>query len=156
MDNSMDWNSGISANASQSGDFEAPAIGEYGFTIVSFEKTLSKAGNKMAKVCLELDESGKRCRIYDYLVLQEQFLWKLAAFFECLGLKERDAELTHMPWDKVMGATGRCRIKHEEWDGRTVAKLDRYVWTDRKVQNDDKVVEEATEADSEGSLPFEI
>lgn len=156
MDNSMDWNSGL-ANPEQR-SFEAPAIGEYNFTVVSFEKTVSKAGNRMAKICIELEEKGGHCRIYDYLVLQEKFVWKIAAFFESLGLKERGADLKVVPWDKVMGSTGRVRIKHEEYDGVVEAKVDRYVWTDRKDEKPEEVVEEATEADSgtEGSLPFEI
>ena len=51
----MDWDSGISADV---GESNLPPVGEYGFTVTEFEKTISKSGKKMAKITLELDITG--------------------------------------------------------------------------------------------------
>lgn len=122
----MDWDSGISAEASAS-EYELPPVGDYGFIVIEFEKTVSKSGKKMAKINIQLDDAGKKTRIYDYLVLQENMAWKLASFFESLNLKKKGEPLTTMPWDKVLYAEGRVRIKHEIYEGEERCKVDRYL-----------------------------
>ena len=123
----MDWDSGISAEV---GESNLPPIGEYGFTITEFEKTVSKAGKKMAKITIELDEAGQFWKVTDFLVLQDSMAWKLAQFFESLGLKKKGEPLTVMPWDKVLNETGRVKIKHEVYEGKEYCKVDRYITTD--------------------------
>ena len=137
----MDWDSGISADV---GEANLPPVGEYGFTVTEFEKTVSKAGKKMAKVTLELDKSGQFWKVTDFLVLQDSMAWKLAQFFECLGLKKKGEPLTSMPWDKVLNESGRVKIKHETYDGKEYCKVERYVAT------------EASQAPSAPEVPFEV
>lgn len=137
----MDWDSGISADV---GEANLPPVGEYGFTVTEFEKTVSKAGKKMAKVTLELDKSGQFWKVNDFLVLQDSMAWKLAQFFECLGLKKKGEPLTSMPWDKVLNESGRVKIKHETYDGKEYCKVERYVVT------------EASQAPSAPEVPFEV
>lgn len=137
----MDWDSGISADV---GEANLPPVGEYGFTVTEFEKTVSKAGKKMAKVTLELDKSGQFWKVNDFLVLQDSMAWKLAQFFECLGLKKKGEPLTSMPWDKVLNESGRVKIKHETYDGKEYCKVERYVVT------------EASQAPSVPEVPFEV
>ena len=122
----MDWDSGISAEATAT-EYEIPPVGEYGFTVIEFEKTVSKSGKKMAKINIQLDEAGRKTRIYDYLVLQESMAWKLASFFESLNLKQKGEPLTTMPWDKVLYTEGRVKIKHEIYEGEERCKVDRYL-----------------------------
>lgn len=141
----MDWDSGISAEATN-GEFNLPPVGEYGFTVVGFEKTISKAGKKMAAVTLQLDESAQYWKVYDYLVLTANMEWKLATFFESLGLKKKGEPLDRMPWDKVPGATGRVKIKYETFNEKQSCKVDRYVVTDGA---------QAPKAPEE-PLPFEV
>ncbi|MBO4579262.1 MAG: DUF669 domain-containing protein [Clostridiales bacterium] len=120
----LDWDSPISKDA---GEFEIPPIGEYTFTVANLEKTMSKSGNKMADLTISLDVNGQAYVRHDYLVLTSNMAWKLASFFECIGLKEKGQELTHMPWDKVPGARGRCKIIHEDYNGRPTVRIDRYL-----------------------------
>ena len=140
----MDWDSGISADAGQA---NLPPEGEYGFTVTELEKTVSKSGKKMAKITLELDREAQFWKVNDYLVLQENMAWKLAQFFECLGLKKKGKPLTSMPWDKVLNETGRVKIKHETYDGKENCKVDRYITTDA-VQ--------APKAPDTSDVPFEV
>ena len=74
----MDWDSPIEADV---GNTNLPPVGEYGFTVISLEKTFSSSGNRMAKVTLELDQSGQFWKVYDNLVLTDKTAWKLAQFF---------------------------------------------------------------------------
>ena len=140
----IDLDSGISAEAGQA---NLPPVGEYGFTVVELEKTVSKTGKKMAKVVLELDREAQFWKVTDYLVLQENMAWKLAQFFECLGLKKKGEPLTSMPWNKVLNETGRVKIKHETYEGNENCKVDRYITTDA-VQ--------APKAPDTSDVPFEV
>ena len=141
----MDWDSGIAADVGSEANL--PPEGEYGFTVTEFEKTQSKAGKKMAKVTLELDKSGQFWKVNDFLVLQDNMAWKLAQFFECLGLKKKGEPLTTMPWDKVLNESGRVKIKHELYDGKEYCKVDRYVATDAA---------QAPKAPDTSDVPFEV
>ena len=132
----LDWDSGIEEEVGNN-EFYIPPVGEYGFTVIEFEKTFSKAGKKMAKLNLQLDEDGHNYKVYDYIVLTQA--WKLARFFESLGMKKKGEKLARMPWEKVVGASGRISIKHEEYNGSTYVKVDEYL-----------------ENDQEGELPFEL
>ena len=134
----LDWDSGIEADAGSNEKF-IPPVGEYGFKVTEFEKTFSKAGNRMAKLTLELDESGRHYRVTDYIVLTQP--WKCAQFFESLGFKKKGESLARMPWDKVLEAEGHVLLKHELYDGKEYVKVDAYV-------------EKKYEAD--GPLPFEL
>ena len=122
----MDWDSGISADVNTN-EFNLPPVGEYGFRVIEFNRKFSKAGNKMAELKLELDESAQFWKVYDYLVLTDKNAWKLATFFEAVSLKKKGEALDRMPWDKVLGATGRVKIKHETYDGKESCKVDRYI-----------------------------
>ncbi len=140
----MDWDSGISAEAGQA---NLPPVGEYGFTVVELEKTMSKTGKKMAKVVIKLDQEAQFWKITDYLVLQENMAWKLAQFFESLGLKKKGEPLTSMPWNKVLNETGRVKIKHETYEGNENCKVDRYITTDAA---------QAPKAPDTSDVPFEV
>lgn len=147
----MDWDSGISAEVEER---NLPPVGEYGFTVDEFEKTLSKSGKKMAKITIKLDKEGQFWRINDYLVLTANMEWKLAQFFECLSLKKKGEPLTSMPWNQVLGSSGRVKIKHEVYEGKENCKVDRYLVSDAAKAptapaNDIK----APEA---GDVPFEV
>ena len=138
----MDWDSPIEANVNE---MNLPPVGEYGFTVIEFEKTFSKAGNKMAKITIQLDkENGQHWKINDYLVLSDKMAWKLSDFFEALSLKKKGEKLEKMPWDKVLGSTGRVKIKHETYDGKESCKVDKYL------------VSEAEQAPTAPQMPFEV
>lgn len=142
----MDWDSGISSEAGDN-EYKIPEVGEYGFQVIEFEKTLSKAGKKMAKLKIKLDSDGYGCHIYDYLVLSANMEWKLATFFESLGLKQKGEPLNKMPWDKVLGAFGRVKIKHEIYEGEERCKVDRYI---------PSASSSAPTKPTESNLPFEV
>lgn len=122
----LDWDDGISAEAGES-EYEVLPIGEYEFEVVDFEKTFSKSDKKMAKLTLEIIYDGKKFKVWDYIVLTQNMAWKIASFFECLGLKKKGTALKQMPWNQIMEKKGRVKIKHEEYNGQTSPKVDAYI-----------------------------
>lgn len=149
----LDWDAGISADAGNT-EFELPPIGEYDFTVLSYERTFSKAGNNMAVVSLVLDINGQNYPRKDNIVLTSNMEWKIATFFESIGLKKKGEPLTKMPWDKIAGRSGRCKIKHEEYNGSTYVRIDKYL--PKKVEGVAAKAPTKPAPASDDSLPFEI
>ena len=126
VDQDLDWDCGITSDV-HTGSVETPPVGDYNFTVTNFEKTISKSGNKMAKLTLALDVSGQVYLRDVYLVLTTNSLWKLAQFFECVGLKKKGVDLPQIPWCKVLGSEGRCHLIHEEYNGSQVGRVDKFL-----------------------------
>lgn len=126
-DSSYDWNSKVPAKAEER-EFALPPIGEYNFMVVSAEKTFSSNGNPMIKVRLDLQ--GADGSVFDNLVISDKMMWKLVTFFESIGLKQKDEELSLSigdAADKAVGLEGFCKIKHETYNGEKRAKVDKYL-----------------------------
>lgn len=126
VDQDLDWDCGIAADV-KTGSVETPPVGDYNFTVTNFEKTISKSGNKMAKLTLALDVNGQVYLRDVYLVLTSSALWKLAQFFECVGLKKKGVDLPQIPWGKVLGSEGRCHLIHEEYNGSQVGRVEKFL-----------------------------
>lgn len=148
----LGWDSDLPAEVES--ERNLPPEGEYGFTVIEFEKTFSKAGKPMAKLNLQLDEEGQHWKVWDYLVLTESMAWKLVSFFECLGLKKKGEALAKMPWDKVLGASGRMTIKHETYNGNESCKVERYIVAEAAKAPTAPKTE--IKAPDQGNLPFEV
>lgn len=125
VDQDLDWDCGITDV--KTGLVETPPVGDYNFTVTNFEKTISKSGNKMAKLTLALDVSGQVYLRDVYLVLTTNSLWKIASFLECVGLKKKGVDLPQIPWGKVLGSEGRCHLIHEEYNGSQVGRVDTFL-----------------------------
>lgn len=148
----QDWDSGLEA---EYGDNNIPPVGEYGFQVTEFEKTISKKGAKMAKLTIQLDkENGQNWKVTDYIVLTQA--WKCAQFFESLSLKKKGEPLDRMPWDKVLGASGRVKIKHELYNGEEYCKVDRYLISEAAQAPTAPAKKANKKKSDEGDLPFEV
>lgn len=143
-----DWNSTVPAQAEQK-EFSVPPIGEYNFIVVSAEKTYSTSGNPMIKVRLDLQ--GADGSVFDNLVLSDGMMWKLVSFFESVGLKKKGEELKCSigeASDKAVGLEGACKIKHETYNGKIQARVDKYLTLPKKAAEPIKI--------NEDDLPFRI
>lgn len=140
--NELDWDSGLPAVVDTMPENYMPDEGTYGFTIKEWEKTFSKAGNKMAKLTIILnDKYGYK--VTDYIVLTQA--WKCSQFFESLGFKKKGVALPRMPWDQIVGAKGTLTIKLEEYGDKIYCKVGEYVCN-----------EEEPSADTNDLPPFEL
>ena len=121
------WDSTVPATVEQK-EFSLPPIGEYNFMVMSAEKTYSQSGNPMIKVRLDLQ--GADGSVFDNLVLTDNAMFKVVTFLESIGLKEKGEELTMSigdAVDKAVGKEGRLKIKHETYNGKLGAKVDKYL-----------------------------
>lgn len=150
VDQDLDWDCGIAADV-KTGSVETPPVGDYDFTVTNFEKTISKSGNKMAKLTLALDVSGQVYLRDVYLVLTTSSLWKIASFLESVGLKKKGVDLPQIPWGKVLGSEGRCHLVHEEYNGSQVGRVDKFL--DKKPTEASKVKAATIDDDD---MPFEL
>jgi hypothetical protein len=154
----LDWNSSLSANA---GAQDILPVGEYPFYVANIEKTYTGANSKipgtpMAKVTLAVQTSNGTASVIDNLVLSETMEWKLASFFECIGLKKKGQELGNIgaAFDKAKGCEGHLKIKHEDFNGQMTAKVGSYVKGYGKVSQGASAP--TAPAIDEDSMPFEI
>ena len=150
VDQDLDWDCGIGADV-HTGSIELPPVGNYDFTVTNFEKTISKSGNKMAKLTLALDVNGQVYLRDVYLVLTTNALWKIATFLESVGLKKKGVDLPQIPWGKVLGSEGRCSLIHEEYNGSQVGRVD--VFLEKKPTEASKA---KTAPIDDDDMPFEL
>lgn len=148
-ENKFSWDSKMPAKVEER-EFKIPPIGEYNFIVLEADKTYSSKGNPMIKVRLDLQ--GADGSVFDNLVLTDNAMFKVVTFFESVGVKKKGEELNISIGDAVtksIGMEGRCKIKHELYNGETRAKVDKYLIADGKIAP-------TTPKISEDDLPFEI
>lgn len=105
--------------------FDAIPEGDYRIRVKNAEKATSKAGRDM--VTLQFDVSGKSQSLFYYIVFNNEHPeWTnrtLTSFFDAFpGIPEGDFNLAN--W---IGKTGACRVKHEEYNGDTTAKVHYFI-----------------------------
>ena len=77
-DNMLNWDDGL--EASEEREFTLLPVGEYEFIVAKFEKAISKAGNNMAVLTLDVQSDKGHYPIFDRLVLAKECKWKLSQF----------------------------------------------------------------------------
>lgn len=127
MSEYLDWDSTISSDS----EYTLLENGDYNYTVTNLEKTYTqKTGAPMAKVTLKVYDEANETSIIDNLVLQQNCEWKLSQFFRSIGQKKH-GEPYRMDWSKVVGSTGRCKVKNETFtnqDGKEIKtnRIERY------------------------------
>ena len=84
--------------------------GEYDFEVVAAEETVSKSGNEMIALELDIyDSAGKSKRILDYLIALPETQYKVRHFATAVGLLTQ-YETGELGAEMLEGRTGRCKI----------------------------------------------
>ena len=150
----LGWDSKLPAEASGNKEFSIPPVGEYNFMVVDVDKTFAKtSGNPMLKVRLDL-QGADGC-VFDNLVISEKAMFKLISFFESVGVKEKGKDMKLSIGDaalEAMNREGRCKIKHETYNGEVRAKVDKYIVLAPKKEPEPFTAEEEAALD----MPFAI
>lgn len=116
MQQTMDWDTPIDTNNTT--PYPRHIIlpdGDYDYVIVDFVRGEYPGSAKIGrcpKATLTLritTDAGDIVDIKTDLILHTKLVWKLAAFFVSAGLMQ-PGETGRMPWDRVIGASGRARI----------------------------------------------
>jgi hypothetical protein len=154
----MEWN----FNHEESRGFEAIPEGDYRVRIAEAEKAVSKNGNDM--LTLKLDVSGHNSKLFHHIVflpdrpeITNRMLTAMFASFK--DIKEGD--LNEQNW---IGKVGACHVKHEEYNGDKQAKVHYFIAADKQgslppwqePEKDEVKVDDDgfVEATSDGKLPF--
>lgn len=106
--------------------------GKYSFTVRNLERGRFEGSDKMGpcnKATIELsifNEQGQEAMVREQLLLNRKMEWKLSEFFISIGQKKHGEPLK-MNWSKVLGSTGRCEIKNEEYNGNTYNRVKKFL-----------------------------
>lgn len=106
---------------------EPPPAGDYDFVVMNAAEVVSKNGNPMIELKLEVDVGRRKpVKVYDYLVSVSDALWKIHNFCECCGLDFHSDELLA---DDCFDQQGRAHFVLGEPNhaGRQYLKVYRYL-----------------------------
>ena len=102
-------------------DFSIIPAGDHRVRITDVEEKVSKSGNEMYEITLEVN--GHNSKLWFYLVLDKNDPKKtnqrLGDFFNSFGIADHSMG-SGKQW---IGKVGAVRVKHEEYNGNTSAKV---------------------------------
>ena len=124
---SIDWN--FNSSDYEETSFKPIPIGDHRMRIASAEEQTSSNGRQMIKVVL--DVSGYNSTIWHYVVLlkdnQKLTNQKLGELWNSFGIQQGNFNL--QSW---AGKVGAAKVKHEEYNGETNAKIAYFINKDRQ------------------------
>jgi len=98
--------------------------GEYLLTVVEASETVSRNGDDMIKLKLEIEDRG--VHLYDYLVATEKSFWKIDTFLKAIGEEVVEGEEVELCAADLEGRQGYARLKIEDYKGKQHNKVD--IW----------------------------
>lgn len=115
--------------------FQRAAEGEHLCKIAQVDEKTSQGGNEMIVVVFEVIKGeSKSARVYENYPLMDTALWKLKGLLQAIGMKA-DGKV-QLDLDKLVGKTCIVGVKHEEYEGKTRARVD-YINRVSAVDTDD-------------------
>lgn len=139
--------------------FEILPEGQYRVRIKSADKAVSKVGNDM--LTLQFEVSGSTTILYHYITFlndrPEITNRMLTSFFDSFkDIKEGDFNMQN--W---IGKVGAVKVKHEEYNGDTTAKISYFIHKDKQEDlpawvepNNEKKEGYVDVTDEVGDVPF--
>lgn len=126
------------------------AEGQHVAKLVEIEEAESQAGNDMLSATFQVIKGASTgAKLYDNFVLTEKALWKLQSFLNAIGMKA-DGKIV-LDLDKLIGKTCIVEVEHEEYDGKTRARIQEFIKLaankdepdeDEDLEDDDDIEEE--------------
>lgn len=127
--------------------FQRASEGEHVCKIVTADEKQSQGGNDMIVIAYEVIKGeDKTARVFENYPLVDATLWKLKGMLQAIGMKA-DGKV-QLDLDKLVGRTLIVAVKHEEYEGKTRARVD-YVKRYTVEESDDDVVAEDEEEQEE-------
>ncbi len=99
--------------------------GDYLLTVIEATDTLSKAGDEMIKLKLEVEGHG--VRLFDYLVATESSFWKIDTFRKAIGDEVVEGEEVELIAESLTGRQGYARLRVEEYQGKENNKVEMWL-----------------------------
>lgn len=124
------------------------AEGQHVVKLTEIEETESQAGNDMLSATFQVVKGQSTgAKIYDNFVLTEKALWKLQSFLNAIGMKA-DGKVV-LDLDKLVGKTCIVEVEHEEYDGKTRARIQEFIKLAAKKDEPDDDDEDIDEDDED-------
>lgn len=117
------------------------AEGQHVVKLIDIEETESQAGNDMLNATFQVvNGTSTGAKLYDNFVLTEKALWKLQSFLVAVGMKA-DGKVV-LDLDKLIGKTCIVEVAHEEYEGKTRARIQEFIKLSAKASDDEDEVED--------------
>lgn len=129
------------------------AEGQHVVKLTAIEEGESQAGNDMLSATFKVVKgSSTGAVLYDNFVLTEKALWKLQSFLIAVGMRA-DGKVV-LDLDKLIGKTCIVEVAHEEYEGKTRARIQEFKKLSAKAEEpeddeDDEDIEEDYEEEDE-------
>lgn len=122
--------------------FNKAPEGTHVVKVASVEEVTFQGGNEGFKVAFEITKgAGKGARVYENFPLVDTALWKLKSLLVAIGIKA-DGRVT-LDTDKLIGKTLEIDVYHEDYEGKTRAKVgEMRKLVKSKAEDDDDDIDE--------------
>lgn len=122
--------------------FNRAPEGTHVVKVASVEEVTFQGGNEGFKVAFEIIKgAGKGARVYENFPLVDTALWKLKSLLVAIGMKA-DGRVT-LDTDKLIGKTLEIDVYHEDYEGKTRAKVgDMRKLVKSKAEDEDDDIDE--------------
>lgn len=121
--------------------FQRASEGEHVCKIATADEKQSQSGNDMIVVAFEVIKGDdKSARVFENYPLIDTALWKLKGLLQAIGMKA-DGKV-QLDLDRLIGKTCIVGVKHEEYDGKTRARVDYVKKLGAAAESDDEEEEE--------------
>ena len=132
--------------------FQRAPEGKHIAKISKVDETTFQGGNEGFKITFEIVKGvGKGCRVIENFPFVDTALWKLKNLLESIGMRANGRVMVDT--DKLIGKLVEITVNHEEYEGRTrakVAEINKILNTsDDEEAEDPEEDDEAEEAEDE-------
>lgn len=128
--------------------FAKAAEGRHRVKIVEINEQTSQGGDDMLVFVFEVIKGeSKGARVYENCVLTDKALWKLQQILQAIGIK-CDGKVA-LDLDKLIGKVCEIDVFHEEYEGRTRARIGEFFKATSAKSNDDEDVDDEDDIDDD-------
>lgn len=128
--------------------FQRVSEGEHVCKIATADEKQSQSGNDMIVVAFEVIKGeDKSARVFENYPLIDTALWKLKGLLQAIGMKA-DGKV-QLDLDRLIGKTCVVGVKHEEYEGKTRARVDYVKKLGAVAESDDDEDEDADSVEEE-------
>lgn len=128
--------------------FAKAAEGRHRVKIVEINEQTSQGGDDMLVFVFEVIKGdSKGARVYENCVLTDKALWKLQQILQAIGIK-CDGKVA-LDLDKLIGKICEVDVFHEEYEGRTRARIGEFFKVTSAKSSDDEDVDDEDEEEEE-------